>query len=153
MSSAKSKSKIIVIVGTARDDSNTLKAWEADPPLADFELIELHKLKINPYNYENPISDDFLFVAEKMVQADKIVFATPVYWYAMSGTLKIFFDRLTDLITTSKKIGRALAGKEVYLFATGTDPELPHGFEIPFIKTSEYFDMKYCRAFYVSTKK
>ena len=40
--------------------------------------------------------DDFLGVAEAMVDAEAILFATPVYWYSMSGRLKRFFDRLTD---------------------------------------------------------
>ena len=140
--------RVLVILGTARDDSNTLKSLNANLPFARFVLVELHRLKINPYSYQHPAPDDFLSVAEKMAHADKIVFATPVYWYAMSGPLKNFFDRLTDLITTSKSIGRTLAGKEVYLFATGSDPELPQGFEVPFIRTSEYFDMKYQRAIY-----
>lgn len=146
-----SSNQTLVILGTARSDSNTLKALKVHPTFRDCEVVELHQLKIDPYNYEQPTSDDFLLVAEKMIHAKAIVFATPVYWYSMSGTLKVFFDRLTDLISTTKKLGRALAGKETYLFATGTDPELPEGFEVPFIKTSEYFDMKYQRAFYVCT--
>ena len=102
--------------------------------------------------YDKPAADDFLAIVEKMAVAEKIVFATPVYWYAMSGSLKIFFDRLTDLISTSKDMGRALAGKEVYLLATGSDSVLPDSFEIPFIKTSEYFDMAYRGTCYICTK-
>ena len=78
-----------------------------------------------------------------MRKADHIVFATPVYWYAMSAPLKFFFDRLTDLTENLKPIGKALAGKSVWLIATGTDPELPDGFEVPFCRTAEYFDMRY----------
>jgi multimeric flavodoxin WrbA len=141
--------KIIVVLGTSRDDSNTLTALQLHLPFKDFDLIELHKKSISHFNYEGPPSDDFLPIAEQLAAADVIVFATPVYWYAMSGVLKVFFDRLTDLTLSSKNLGKSLAGKKVYLFATGTDPELPEGFEVPFRKTSEYFNMEYQRAFYV----
>ncbi|MFN7730658.1 MAG: flavodoxin family protein [Pirellula sp.] len=143
--------KTLIILGTARSDSYTLNALINLASFNSPEIIELHKLKISPYNYSQPAKDDFLQIAEKMTQADVIVFATPVYWYSMSGFLKVFFDRLTDLISTSKNVGRGLAGKKVYLFATGSDAQLPEGFEVPFIKTSEYFNMKYQRAFYICT--
>lgn len=144
--------KVLIILGTARSESNTLKALHADLPFKDFELVELNNIHLESYTYGEPAKDDFLKIVEKMTHADVIVFATPVYWYSMSGILKVFFDRLTELISTSKKLGRLLAHKQVYLFATGTDDELPEGFEVPFKKTSDYFDMKYERAFYTCTK-
>lgn len=49
-------------------------------------------------------------------------------------------------------MGRALAGKRVFLISTGTDPELPKGFEVPFKRTSEYFSMEYMSALYVVCK-
>jgi multimeric flavodoxin WrbA len=87
-----------------------------------------------------------------MTEVKNIVFATPVYWYAMSGVMKIFFDRLSDLISTSKPLGRGLAGKSVYLFSTGSELEMPDGFEVPFKRTAEYFDMNYVKSIYVSVK-
>lgn len=146
--------KVIVILGTARDNSNTRKALEEHLPWKSYELVELHRLSIGPYVYNsNKPNDDFLSVAEKMAKSDVIVFATPVYWYAMSGILKTFFDRLTDLISTSKALGRSLKGKKTFLFATGSNDSLPSGFEVPFNKTSEYFEMSYTGAKYVSLKE
>ncbi len=43
---------------------------------------------------------------------DVLIFATPVYWYSMSGIMKVFFDRITDLLTIKKDIGRKLKGKK-----------------------------------------
>jgi len=34
------------------------------------------------------------------------------------------------------------------LLATGTDPQLPHGYEVPFSATSIYFGMDYMGARY-----
>jgi hypothetical protein len=39
--------RVLVILGTARDDSNTLKSLKSNLPFAHFELIELHNLEIN----------------------------------------------------------------------------------------------------------
>lgn len=139
----------IVILGTARDQSQTLKAISELCPFSPYELIELRKLKIEPYDYDGPSgTDDFIMIAEKMAAADNIVFATPVYWYAMSGCMKVFFDRLTDLLTVYKPIGKSLRGKKTYLISTGSDAELPEGFEVPFRKTSDYFDMIFVKSFY-----
>jgi multimeric flavodoxin WrbA len=142
--------KTIVILGTARDDSNTLSELKRHFPTADYELIALHQLKIGHYTYEAEAreADDFLGVAEKMIAADHVVFATPVYWYAMSGVMKVFFDRLTELTTAHKDMGRGLVGKEVSVFATGTDRDLPAGFDVPFLKTAEYFKMNYTGTIY-----
>ena len=146
--------KTLLILGTNRDDSNTLKAMKDHLPFAEYELIELHKLKLQHYTYDRDkkADDDLLLVASKMTEVKNIVFATPVYWYAMSGIMKIFFDRLSGLISTSKPLGRALSGKSVYLFSTGSDLKMPDGFEVPFKRTSEYFEMIYVRSIYVSVK-
>ncbi len=143
--------KIIVILGTAREDSNTFTALKELCPFAEYEVIDLRNLKIAPYNY-SIVEDDFLMVAQRMTAADNIVFATPVYWYSMSAPLKIFFDRLTDLLTTYKPIGKSLSGKSTYLLSTGSDADLPEGFEVPFRLTSEYFGMVFKKSFYKAVK-
>ena len=86
-----------------------------------------------------------------MIAADHIIFASPVYWYAMSGHMKVFFDRFTDLLGTFKVKGKALEGKTTELFSTGSSPSLPEGFEIPFKLTSEYFNMSFRGSNYIST--
>lgn len=50
-------------------------------------------------------------------QADILVFATPVYYYEMSGQLKTFLDRLNPLY------GRDNAFKEVYLLAASAEDD------------------------------
>lgn len=92
-------------------------------------------------------------IIEEILLSDKIIFATPIYWYSMSGLSKIFLDRLTDLVTINKPVGRQLKGKETFLFAVGTDDLEPPGFAVPFELTSKYFGMKYIESFYFSTKK
>lgn len=108
------------------------------------EFIDLGGLNIGPYDYENANrGDDFLPVAQKMVRAKTIVFASPVYWYSMSGQMKIFFDRLTDLTGPYKPVGKRLAGKRAFAIATGADPRPPASFAPPFEDTAAYFNMEW----------
>src|ERR1700722_19335278 len=102
--------KDIVILASARGESNTLEAVRKLCPVSDYELIDLRVKRTALYDYEHPndMADDFLSVVQKMGDAETIVFATPVYWYAMSGLMKIFFDRLTVLLSTRNPLGKAL---------------------------------------------
>ena len=136
---------VIVILGSSREDSNTLRAVKENCPFPNYELVSLHALTIHPYRYGHQVNaqDDFLLVAKRMSGAKVIIFATPVYWYAMSGLMKNFFDRLTELLTTYKPIGKSIAGKDVCLISTGSEPTLPECFETPFKSTAGYFDMNY----------
>lgn len=52
-------------------------------------------------------------IAKKLLNADVIVFATPVYFYSMSGQLKVFIDRLVPIYTEVKA--------DIYMIATQWD--------------------------------
>ena len=54
-------------------------------------------------------------IKEKLLAADVIVFATPVYFYSMSGQLKVFIDRL---VTFYQKIKA-----DTYLIASQWDDD------------------------------
>lgn len=144
----------LVVLASARKQSDTRAFVTRVFPGADYELIDLLDYSISPYSYENdyPDNDQFPKIIEAILSHNAVVFATPVYWYAMSGIMKTFFDRLTDLVTVKKHLGRQLRGKSAFLIAVGADEELPGGFEIPFKLTSGYLDMKYQGCIYYSTK-
>lgn len=55
-------------------------------------------------------------LCEKMLKADVIVFAAPVYFYSMCGQMKVFIDRLVPVYTK-------LLNKEVYIMVTAWDSE------------------------------
>lgn len=145
----------LVILASARENSNTEKALQKLCPFSDYHLVDLRVSRIDSFDYEGSYSkgDQFFEIAHKMGMSENIVFATPVYWYAMSGLMKTFFDRLTDILHENKHIGKALAGKNTYLISTGSDEKLPPGFDEPFRLTSKYFDMKYKQSFYLSSKE
>lgn len=141
-------------MGSARKDSNTKGVVDAVLSGIASQQVNLSDHTVLPYSYDGLYADDdFLHIVEQMLSHQTIIFATPVYWYAMSGVMKTFLDRFTDLVTIQKTTGRKLKGKNFLLIAAGSDKELPPGFEIPFQLTARYFDVDYCGAVYVSTKE
>ena len=145
---------VSVLWASSRPDGNTFKSVEALIRNRTASIVNLADKNIAPYDYDyRNQGDDFLSVVKVMQASDTIVFCTPVYWYAMCSQMKVFFDRLSDLVRIKKDIGRSLAGKHVYMMANGTDKNWPEGFEVPFQKTSEYFDMHYQKGHYLHTQK
>ena len=147
--------KPLILLASARKESDTLKLVESIFRENEAELIDLLDYKIYPYNYEEqyPNDDQFISLFDTILKHHKIIFATPVYWYSMSGPMKIFFDRLTDITGSGKEIGKQLKGKEIFLLAVGTDPLIPEGFEIPFQLTSKYFDMNFISTYYCRSNR
>jgi multimeric flavodoxin WrbA len=60
--------------------------------------------------------DDMADILEKMIGADVIVMATPVYFYTMAAQMKTLIDRTVARYTE-------ISGKEFYFIATAADGE------------------------------
>lgn len=63
------------------------------------------------------IRDDAEALAEKMKNANALVFATPVYYYSVSGQLKTMLDRMNPIYGSDYKF------TDVYLLATAAEDE------------------------------
>ena len=61
-------------------------------------------------------NDDMGEIIEKMVNADVVVLATPVYFYSMNGRMKNFIDRLVPRYTE-------MGGKDFYFIMTAADSD------------------------------
>lgn len=148
-----SASEILVILGSARRESDTKKFAQSVFAKKECTFLDLCDYTIEEYKYDGNYtsSDQFREVMSAILQHNIIVFATPVYWYAMSGKMKDLFDRFTDVITIEKETGRKLCGRQIAMMAVGTDMELPVGFEIPFSRTADYLGMKYIAGVYFSS--
>ena len=130
-----------IILGTARRQGNTAQlsrhvsqylenVTSSAPPT----LFDLADYDIGGYDYAHQNRhDDFLPLMRCIMASERIMLATPMYWYAASGIMKTFLDRLSDLITIEKELGRQLRGKHAALIATGGDPEPPACFEDVFL--------------------
>jgi multimeric flavodoxin WrbA len=82
----------LVILASARKESDTRCFLNRLLAGIDYQLIDLLDFQVFPYDYSNnyPDNDNFSAIAEELLQHEVIVFATPVYWYAMSGRMKTF---------------------------------------------------------------
>lgn len=61
------------------------------------------------------IRDDANAITQKMLHADVLVFATPVYYYSVSGQLKTMLDRANPLYSSD------YAFRDVYLLASAAE--------------------------------
>ncbi len=136
--------KRIIVQGSSRSNGNSNKIVRILQDYLECDLIDLSKYNINQYDYENGNQDDdFLATMKKIVEYDIIIFATPVYWYSMSGIMKTFFDRITTCLKTEKETGRKLRGKNMAAISCGSDDNENEGFFIPFEKSAGYLGMNY----------
>ena len=67
------------------------------------------------------LKDDAAEITGKMQAADVLVFATPIYYYSVSGQMKTMLDRSNPLYGSDYKF------RDVYLLSTAAedDPETP----------------------------
>lgn len=63
------------------------------------------------------INDDMEKIIEKIKNSDVVVFATPIYYYEMSGQMKTLLDRTNPLFAGEYKF------RDIYLLATSADTE------------------------------
>lgn len=150
VSRRKNRRDAALLLGSSRSDGNTRMAVDLALGTEAIEAIDLGRLDIGMYDYGHAnASDDFLPLVQRLASKSLWILATPVYWYAMSAQMKVFFDRLSDLVTIRKALGRSLKGKTIAVIASGTDAILPDGFEAPFRQTCDYLGMRYAGALYV----
>lgn len=137
--------KGIIILGSSNSKGETFTVSKFISDQTQFPVIDLKTKTILPFDYEfNNRNDDFLPLIKEIVNNyEIIIFATPVYWYTMSGTMKIFFDRISDCLKIEKEMGRKLRGMEMGVLSCGSGRDLKHGFHMPFIESANYLGMEY----------
>ena len=121
--------KVLIISSSLRPNSNSeilaKSFFDGAKVNNDVELISLKNKTINFCKgclacgklHKCVIKDDSNEIVEKMANADVIVWATPVYYYSMSGLMKTMIDRANPLYSVDYKF------REVYLLATATEDE------------------------------
>jgi len=128
--------KIVIVKGSPRREGNSAILAEqlaegARSAGARVESFYLHYMDIDACDacdtcQSEPyrgciIGDDMQILYPKLLDADAIVIASPVYWFTVSAQTKLFMDRCYALVG---KDGYALRGKKVGIVMTygDTDP-------------------------------
>lgn len=126
--------RVLVFKGSPREhgNSSTLADRAVDGAKAagaEVEVFSLHTMNIKPCDacdtcHETGVcvlKDDMQILYPKLIQADAIVIASPIYWFTMNAQTKLFVDRWYGLETPQ---GNPLKGKQFGILLTygDTDP-------------------------------
>lgn len=119
--------RVVIITSSLRDGSNSNILAESFKEGAEsanniVEIISLKDNRIAPClgcNYcqvhgECVIKDKLNEILEKIIESDVFVFASPVYFYSITGSLKNFIDRCYSKYTKIKN-------KDFYFIASCAD--------------------------------
>jgi len=110
------------------------------------EVVDLSEKTISAYDYEHRNrGDDFESLMDHVLGCEQIIFASPVYWYAVSPPMKTFIDRISDLLDLPDLLeqGRRLREKTAYVVCTSVEEEVSPTFLEAFVQTFDYLGMKY----------
>ena len=115
--------KVLVISTSLRKNSNSEKLAEAFASGAEDagNVVEFLSLKDKTIAF-CVIDDDANMIARKMYEAEVIAFATPIYYYEMSGQMKTMIDRANSLYDSDYKF------TDIYMLTTAAEdePEVPN---------------------------
>jgi len=137
--------KSVIILGSANSAGDTRQFVDIIATKATIDIIDIKPLNIShfDYDYKNE-GDDFLALIEKVIaNYDNIILATPVYWYTMSSYMKMFLDRISDLLYHHKDTGRQLREKSLAVISSTNQSEVKDAFYMPFQESANYLGLQY----------
>ena len=137
--------KKVVIVGSSRNDGNTANLTKNLIDKSKWDIVNLNSYEFSYFDYKHENrNDDYLNLMTEIVEKyETMIFVTPIYCYSMSGIMKVFFDRLTDLLTIEKELGRKLRGKKMAVITCSNGENLGEDFWLPFSESAQYLGMVY----------
>jgi multimeric flavodoxin WrbA len=132
--------RAVALLGSPRKGGNTdILASEilrgAQDAGADVDKVYLDDQWIRPIGEVGDVSrervdaradDDFPALLERFLDADLVVFATPVYWQGVSAQLKCFIDRLSSYFRRAP-YREWFDGKGYVVVCAFGRPEMEHG--------------------------
>jgi len=136
----------IALFSSSRRNGNTGQLIDRVALELGIEVVNLDALRISPFDYQHRNrDDDFEPLMTRILGYDQIVFASPIYWYAVSPAMKIFLDRISDFLELPDLLadGRRLRGKNAYVVCTSISDEPSRAFVEAFRETFEYLGMRY----------
>ena len=136
----------VALFSSSRRHGNTGAVLDRVAEALKIDVIDLSFENISPYDYSHCNRDDgFESLIDRILGYEQIIFAAPVYWYAVPPPMKTFIDRLSDLLELAdlKEKRRRLRGKRAYVVATSGVDQLSLAFISMFEDTFAYLGMNY----------
>jgi multimeric flavodoxin WrbA len=136
----------VALFSSSRRHGNTGAVLDHIASHLPIEVIDLSETQISPYDYAHcNRGDGFEPLIDLILRYDQVIFAAPVYWYAVPPAMKTFIDRLSDLLELPdlKPKGRQLRGKRALVVATSGIDEISPAFISMFRDTFAYLGMDY----------
>ncbi|BCB05545.1 flavodoxin family protein [Bacillus sp. KH172YL63] len=119
--------KILTLLGSTRKNGNSeyiaRKIVEGTDhtivSLADMHIEAIEDLRHAEGGFV-PVDDDYEQLVRLIEEHDVLLFATPLYWYGMSGPMKNFFDRWSQYLRDQRfHLKEELMKKKAYVVITG----------------------------------
>lgn len=121
---------LAIIYGGTRNNGNT--EWLTKQVISGLEAKEYHlaNYQISPIvdcrhtvGGFPQVNDDYQLFIQEILEYDTLIFATPIYWYSMSGIMKNFIDRWSQTLRDSEmsQFKQQMAKKCAYVIAVGGD--------------------------------
>ncbi len=136
----------IALFASARRHGNTGALTDRIAGALGIEVVDLGALEIAPYDYAHSHrDDDFEPLMRRVLEFDEVIFASPVYCYAVAPPMKAFFDRITDFLDLPelRNEARRLRDKTAYVVCTSIYDEAPPSFIGAFRDNFECFGMRF----------
>lgn len=120
---------MLVIYGSSRENGNTEALANILLNGIEVEEIYLRKKVIKPITDKRHdqegftyLADDYYDIVSQLLNHDHVVFVTPLYWYGMSGVMKLFIDRWSESLRDEKLDFREkMKHKKMYVMVVGGD--------------------------------
>jgi len=112
----------------------------------NIEVVDLATLHLSPYDYDHRNrGDDFEPLMEHVLAHEQVIFASPIYWYAVSPPMKVFLDRISDFLELPDLLpkGRRLRGKKAFIVCTSICDEPSPAFMSSLRETFDYLGMRF----------
>lgn len=136
---------LAVICGGTRADGNTeiltnrvVEGLGADQVcLKNYNIQPIEDRRHAKEGFQE-INDDHQAAIDRMLAHDILVFSTPIYWYGMSGIMKNFIDRWSQIMREPKysDFRNQMSGKQAYVITVGGDQPFLKG--LPLIQQFQY---------------
>ncbi len=136
----------IALLSSSRRVGNTGQLIDRIGLELNIEVVDLATHRMSAYDYDHlNRNDDFEPLMRHVLAHEQIIFATPIYWYAVSPAMKVFLDRISDLLELPDLLseGRRLRGKKAYVVCTSVGNEPSAAFVDAFRETFGYLGMHF----------